>query len=190
MREFNKVSAKYWMTGLSKKIRQLGTDAAYLSIYLQTNHHTHSLGMFYLPLQYIAHDTGITLNKVEELLKALCAIDFCCYDFESEYIWLKNYALEQSGGALKENDNRVAQLQRYFEELPQLEFLDAFYETHKQDFHTPHVLVNPVLLNIPNPSNGIFCLYSHTTSKLFSAYAAHLAVITDFELPASPLFIS
>lgn len=135
MRDFNKIPAKFWMTSLSKQLKQSGPEVMLLSIYLQTNHHTHSLGIFYLPISYIAHDIGISLKKVKSLVQVLIDLNFCSYDFVKEYIWLKGYALEQAGGVLKQGDNRVTQLQKYFEELPYLEFTDEFYQVHKNDFH-------------------------------------------------------
>lgn len=152
MREFNKVSAKYWMTSVVKKIKRLGTDVMYLSIYLQTNHHTHSLGTFYLPLQYIAHDTGLDIQKIEEYIQELCKLDFCRYDFEQEYIWIKNYALEQSNGALKGGDSRIVQAQKYFEALPVLDFLQEFYLSHKDDFHLPPLMENQPKASVEAPS--------------------------------------
>lgn len=135
MREFNKVSAKYWMTSLTKHLKQLGPEALLLSIYLQTNHHTHSLGIFYLPINYIAQDTGIKPNKINDLLITLIKFGFCRYDFNHHYIWLLNYALEQTGGPLKESDNRVVQARKYYAELPLLDFIDEFLLRHREDFH-------------------------------------------------------
>lgn len=152
MREFNKVSAKYWLTPLIKKIKQLGTDAMYLSIYLQTNHHTHSLGVFYLPIQYIAHDTGMPVKNVQQQLQALCDLDHCLYDFEQEYIWVKDYALEQSSGALKGGDSRIIQAQKYFQGLPALDFLEEFYLAHKDDFHLPQITEIKTLPPVEAPS--------------------------------------
>lgn len=139
MREFNKISAKYWITNLSRKLKGFGSDTLLVSIYLQTNHHTHSLGIFYLPINYIAQDVGINAKKVKSIVENLVELDFCQYDFEQEYIWLKGYALEQSGGALKAGDNRVSQLQKYFEDLPALSFIEDFYQIHKDDFHLTHL---------------------------------------------------
>ncbi len=135
MREFNKISAKFWMAKFSRNLKQFGPEAMLLPIYLQTNHHTHSLGIFYLPIEYIAHDIGLEVNRVRDLLKYLVGLGFCQYDFEEKYIWLKDYAIEQAGGALKGHDNRVKQMQKYYAELPALDFLDEFFQIHKDDFH-------------------------------------------------------
>ncbi len=123
---------------MSFQTRQLvkeGPDTVLVALYLQTNHHSHSLGIYFIPSIYIARDTGITLERVQEIINQLEQLEFCQYDAEHEYIWLLNYGLDQVGGLLKKVDNRVIQLQKYFEQLPNLSFLGAFYQQHKDDFH-------------------------------------------------------
>lgn len=165
MRDFNKVSGKFWMSPFAKSLKQWGAEAMLLSIYLQTNHHTHSVGVFYLPIHYIAHDTGIPIQQVQTLLKVLCKANFCRYDFTEEYIWLINYALEQAGGPLKEGDNRIIQAQKYCEGLPQLDFLDEFYQTNKDDFHLVQCQKKQIITPLEAPSKGLLSSETETKTK-------------------------
>lgn len=135
MRDFCKFSPKFWMCAQTRRLVKEGPDTILVALYLQTNHHSHSLGIYFIPLIYIARDTGITLERVQEIINQLEQLEFCQYDAEHEYIWLLNYGLDQVGGPLKKVDNRVIQLQKYFEQLPSLSFLGAFYHQHKDDFH-------------------------------------------------------
>ncbi|MBV9575320.1 MAG: hypothetical protein JO149_01710 [Gammaproteobacteria bacterium] len=88
MRDFAKVSPQFWISEHGKQIKELGVAAQLIAFYLSTNPHASMIGIYYLPLTFIAHETGIDINEVKITLDKLSEIDFCTYDNRTEYIWV------------------------------------------------------------------------------------------------------
>lgn len=134
MRDFCKFSPKFWQSDLSWQLKALGIEAHFLAHYLQTNHHSNMLGAYYLPLSYIAHDTGIPEKHLPKLLHALQELNFCHYDFKRQYVWVVDLALMQTGEILRPGDKRIVALQKQFDDLPILEFISSLFEKYKTLF--------------------------------------------------------
>lgn len=162
MRDFCKFSPKFWQSDLSAKLKALGIDALLLAHYLQTNHHSTMLGVYYLPISYIAHDTGISEEHLFKLLAAFKTLNFCHYDFERHYIWVVDLALTQVGESLKAGDKRIIALQKQFEELPVLCFLRELYSKYHSLFY-----LNP---RIDPPSVKTACSIDAPSMDLQSKY--------------------
>lgn len=135
MRDFCKFSPKFLQSALSAKLKALGIEALLLAQYLQTNHHSTMLGAYYLPISYIAHDTGISEEHLFKLLAAFKTLNFCHYDFDRHYIWVVDLALTQVGEVLRAGDKRLIALQRQFEELPNLNFIAPLYAKYEALFY-------------------------------------------------------
>ena len=56
MKPFTKFYSDYWINPDNASLMQLGTDAKLMAIYLQSNAHHNMLGVYYLPLLYVACD--------------------------------------------------------------------------------------------------------------------------------------
>ncbi len=133
MRDYAKVSPKFWVETV-KQIKKfgLGVEAQHIALYLQTCPSSTMLGIYYLPVVIISHQTGIPSKNVIKALNGLCeALKFCSYDEEMEYIWVHDMALEQIGGPLKPTDNRVKGINDAYQALPNLSFLKEFFEIYK-----------------------------------------------------------
>lgn len=65
--------------------------------YLMTCRHRNQLGLYYLPISYIAEDTGISHDVVTEKLSKLSGPDigFCKYDHARRVIWVIKMAPRQ-----------------------------------------------------------------------------------------------
>lgn len=135
MREFCKFSPEFWGGHMHEKIKKLGKDALLLAVYLKTNRHTNMLGVYYLPLAYASHDTGIAIEEIQQLLEELSGINFCHYDPLHGIVWVVDLGFIQTGGPLKGHDKRVIQLQKQYEALPRLIFLQALYEKYQTAYH-------------------------------------------------------
>ncbi|ASF48096.1 hypothetical protein [Methylovulum psychrotolerans] len=61
MRDYGKVSPKFWTGRTGKAIKAEGMEAVLVAMYLMTSPHADMLGVYYLPTVYIAHDTGLPL---------------------------------------------------------------------------------------------------------------------------------
>ncbi|MHB1948752.1 MAG: conserved phage C-terminal domain-containing protein [Gammaproteobacteria bacterium] len=134
MREYAKVPAQFWINEQGRKIRKLGTEAQLISLYLFTNSHATMIGVYYLPITLIAHETCLSQDEANKGLADLCNIGFCSYDEITEYVWVHEMASEQIGLHLKPNDNRVKSVNEIVSSLPPLPFLNEFYSKYSQAY--------------------------------------------------------
>lgn len=139
MREFAKISPQFWIGETGKQIKSLGREAQLVALYLLTCPHSNMIGVYYLPVTFITHETGIPLKGALEALHSLSEVSFCTYNKATEYVWVHEMAYYQAGGQLKKNDNRVKGINDVFENLPNLPFLQRFFEK----YHTLFWLENP-----------------------------------------------
>lgn len=92
------------------------------------------IGIYYLPVAFIAHETGLPVEGVLKALQRLCDLGFCSYDVPAEYVWVHEMAFDQISIQLKPNDNRVKAINEAYRALPVLSFLQAFYEKYVHAF--------------------------------------------------------
>jgi uncharacterized phage protein (TIGR02220 family) len=135
MRDYAKLSPQFWINATGRKIKQAGLSTQLIALYLITNPHATMLGLYYLPITFIAHETGLSLADATQSLHILCQIGFCSYDDVSEYIWVHEMAAEQIGASLKVTDNRIKAINEAYLAFPNLSFLPAFYAKYKEAFH-------------------------------------------------------
>lgn len=100
-----------------------------------TSPHANMLGLYYLPILYIAHETGLGLEGASKGLKSTIEAGFCSYDEDTEMVWVHEMAAYQVGKALKPGDNRCAGVRSEYASLTENPFLSLFYERYKDDFH-------------------------------------------------------
>jgi len=135
MHNYRKVYPSFWVGEKACELRELGSIAHLMAINLMTNAHTDILGIYYLPIPYLAHDIAISAEEATAALNKLCAFGFCRYDEQSEYIWVVNMTKYQIEEALKPQDNRVKHIQTLYESLPKLPFLTDFYKMYAAYLH-------------------------------------------------------
>lgn len=134
MREFAKISPQIWIDDQGRKIKKLGLETKLVSLYLMTNPHANMIGVYYLPISFIAHEIGLTLEQAESAIYKLCQIDFCSYDTETEYVWVHEMGMTQISSQLKSKDHRVKGLNEAFNALPELPFKRHFFEKYSELF--------------------------------------------------------
>src|SRR3990167_11398483 len=134
MREYAKVSPKIWINNTGRKLKKLGIEVQFVALYLQTNPHANMIGIYYLPISLIAHETGLSNEAAKLAVSSLCSMDFCSYDAELEYVWVHDMAMDQIAEQLKPYDNRVKSVNLAFSALPELSFLDAIYKKYARLF--------------------------------------------------------
>jgi uncharacterized phage protein (TIGR02220 family) len=135
MREFAKVSPQIWINEQSRKLKRLGIEAQLIAFYLSTCPHSSMIGVYYLPIAFISHETGISHDVVLSTLQNLEEINVCTYDKSTEYIWVHDMAFDQISSKPKFNDNRVKAIHDAFHGLPDLPFLDKFKEKYGEAFY-------------------------------------------------------
>jgi hypothetical protein len=86
----------------------MGRDAQVLALYAITAPGSNMIGLFYLPLPIIAHETGIPFEGVKEAIRTLSEGGFLQYDEAEEVVWIPEMAKFQIGdGPLAPKDNRI-----------------------------------------------------------------------------------
>lgn len=134
MRDYSKVSGQFWTGRTGRSIRG-DMQTQIVALYLMTSPHANMIGVFHCPLIYIAHETGSPLEGALKGLQRLIEGGFCTYDDESETVWVHEMAKYQIGAELKATDNRVKDIQKQFEILPQSLIKQGFQEKYGAAYH-------------------------------------------------------
>src|SRR5579862_2114415 len=132
MREFAKVPPQFWFNASERK--KLGWQAQLVAVYLLTSPHANMIGIYYLPVNFIAHEIGISMEEASKGLRGLIEIQFCSYDDHSEFVWVHDMGFSQICKQLKPADNRVKAVQDLYYDLPDLGFLKGFYDKYAEAF--------------------------------------------------------
>jgi hypothetical protein len=135
MRDFAKVSPKFWLSDTGRKLRALGSEALVTGLYLSTSPHSNMLGLFYQPLQMIAHETGLGIEGASKGLQCCIEAGFCSYDQTSEMVWVHEMAAEQIATELSASDKRCIGLNKDYAALIENPFLGAFFDKYAGAFH-------------------------------------------------------
>ncbi|HEY1956719.1 MAG TPA: hypothetical protein VGH28_13960 [Polyangiaceae bacterium] len=79
-----------------------------LATYLMTSPHANMIGLYYLPLVTITHETGLSERTVRAALAVLASpeIDIAHYDADADLVWLPAMASYQIAPELKAGDKR------------------------------------------------------------------------------------
>ena len=135
MRDYGKVSPQFWIGETGKKLRKAGAEAQVVSLYLMTCPHSNMIGMFYMPLMYIAHETGLGLEGASKGLARASEAGFCMYDEGSEVVWVLEMARFQIGDSMSAGDKRCKGVQNEYDSVPAIPYLALFYGRYSSVFH-------------------------------------------------------
>lgn len=134
MRDYGKISPQFWI-GKSGKAMRGNVEAQIVALYLMTSPHAEMTGVFYCPVMYIAHETGLTMEGAIKGLQSLCDSDFCTFEADADTVFVHEMAKFQIGDDLKPNDNRVIGVQKIYANMPESPIRRGFYERYKAAFH-------------------------------------------------------
>lgn len=155
MRDYAKVSARFWTGETGKKIKAHGPEATIVALYLMTSPHSNMLGLYFLPKMYIAHETGLPFEGASKGLQRCIEGDFCTYEEASEMVFVHEMARFQIADQLKPGDKQVKGIARELEKLPQTALFKGFYEKYATSFHLPEVKgLRRALKGPPKPRAG------------------------------------
>jgi len=151
MRDYSKVSPRFWTGDTGRQIRKLGPECQVVAFYLFTCPSANMLGLYYLILPTLCHETGIPLEGAFKALRSLRDIGFAYYDESTEHVYVPNMAREQIGERLKTKDNRHVAVLRELEQLRKTPFFNDFVNRYREAFELESVdLVKP----LPSPFGG------------------------------------
>lgn len=134
MRDYSKISAQFWTGKTGRELRG-NLEAQVLALYLVTNQHSNMEGVYYCPVMFMAHETGMTLEGASKTLRRLIEIGFCTYDAPSEVVFVHEMAAHQIGDALKPKDNMVKSVQLEFDRMPEGKIKHCFFEKYGAAYH-------------------------------------------------------
>lgn len=117
--KFNKLESNFWT---DEKVRAWDTKTQFLALYILTNPHRHTEGLYRLPKHYIAGDLSISIEKVDKLLADLIKTDFIAYDDKNSIILIKK-ALKYSP---TRNKNHQKAALKKLKELPKTYLFKEF----------------------------------------------------------------
>lgn len=129
MREFGKVSPQFWVGETGKSIRG-DFEAQIVALYLMTSPHSRAIGIFYCPVHYMAHETGLTIEGAWKGLRRLIEAEFCEYDEASETVFVVKMAAHQIGDDLKPTDKRLIGVQKEVRNLPESRLKSSFLRVY------------------------------------------------------------
>ena len=154
MRDYGKVSPKFWIGATGKKLRKAGACAQIVGLYLQTGTLTNMLGLYYLPMTTVAHETGLGMEGAYKGLARCIEAQFCAYDEAKEMVWVFEMAKYQIADSLKPEDRRCAGIQNDYDALPENPYLEGFFDKYAEAFHLTRKRQN--IIETPCPIEGAY----------------------------------
>jgi hypothetical protein len=151
MRDYSKVSPKFWTGSTGRQIRKLGHQAQVISFYAFTCPSANMIGLYYLSLPTLCHETGSPLEGALKALRSLSEAGFCHYSEEHEQLFVPNMAREQIGETLTKKDNRHKAVVRELEQYRKSPFFNQFLRIYKDCFELEAVEFEP---EPPSPLEG------------------------------------
>lgn len=133
MRKFASIPPRIWQADL-KAVRG-DLEAIAVHYHLTTSGHANMLGLYYVPVAYIAHEVGCSQEGASKGLLALIEADICSYDFKREIVWVHDMASDQIAPQLSEKDKRVKGIADQLAMLPICPITLGFYAKYRISFH-------------------------------------------------------
>lgn len=187
MRDYGMVSPRFWIGETGRKLRKF-PDAQRIAMYLLTAPMADMTGVFYCPVATILNDVGAPceplLNSskglsspsegastpldrgfegVKKALLTLQELGFCVYDFESEFVFVKEMARWQIAPKLKPSDNRSKGLRKTVENMPN-PMRALFIARYNEDFALG--FEEPELEKMLSECEGLISLYKAPSKPL------------------------
>lgn len=134
MRDYARIGPQFWIGKTGKELRKRGAECQVVAMYLISSPHSNMLGLYYLPLMFIAHETGLSIEGASKGLRSSIEAGFCAYDDDSEMVWVYEMAKYQIGDSLKPADKRCLGVQNEYNSLPDNPYLSGFYEKYSIAF--------------------------------------------------------
>jgi hypothetical protein len=142
VRDYAKTSPRFWTGETGRLIRKFGAPTQVIAFYLFTCPNSNMIGLYYLPLPTLCHETGSTLEGASKALLSLSEVGFAYYDEESELVFLPNMAREQIGDRLMKKDNRHKAVLRELEQFRKSSFFNDFLHIYRHSYELHDVVPN------------------------------------------------
>jgi hypothetical protein len=134
LRDYGTVASQFWVRGTGKELRG-DMEAQIVALYLMTSPHANMIGVYHLPVMYLAHETGMSPEGATKALQRLASLDFCTY--EDEWVCVHNFAANQIGEELKPEDKRVKGVMNELAKVPAGKCRESFISRYQDPYHLP-----------------------------------------------------
>jgi hypothetical protein len=191
MRDFAKVSPRFWTGEIGRKLRLLHGDYQRVAFCLLTCPEANMIGLYDMSVLMLTHYLGMEQQKglrspfeapskplpspfegVISILKVLeNDVLFCKYDAENELVWIPEMAHDQIGPHLRVRDNKIKAVVKLL--FPYRNH--PYYQEFLERYQVPYNLKN---LTIPGTYHGPRQLALEAPSK---------PLRSPFEAPSKPL---
>jgi hypothetical protein len=135
MRDYAQVSPAFWTGKTGREIRKRGLECQVVAMYLMTCPHSNMIGLYYLPVIFISHETGLTIEGASKALQSLSEVHFCTYDEDSETVFVHEMARYQIGSSLVVTDKRVKGVENEIKKFHNSQLLNAFLRRYAVAYH-------------------------------------------------------
>jgi hypothetical protein len=137
MRDYGKVSPQFWTGRTGRAIRAAGPDAQIVALYLMTAPGASMTGLYYLPVQTIAYETGLPLQGASKGLASLSEVGFAEYDAENEVVWVREMAAHQIAEVIKTTDNRHIAIVKESQKLAYSSVYARWFARYREPYSLP-----------------------------------------------------
>jgi len=137
MRDYGKVSPQFWTGTTGRRIRALGANAQVVALYLMTCPASSMIGLYYLPLPTLAHETGIPLEGACKALRSLSEVGFAEYDEANEIVLVHAMARHQIGERIVKADKRHLGVTREAQKLTYSSLFAKWYARYREPYDLP-----------------------------------------------------
>jgi len=135
--DYGKAMTSFWDT--TGKALNGNTDALALALYFISNRHANGIGLYYIPLQYIVFDLGLTEKRAWEAIMALHKAGWLCYDRENGVVWVQKMAYNEVSDP--NNEKRQKWVQAEFDRQPKSVLSGHWLNEYRDHFDLyPHGL--------------------------------------------------
>lgn len=129
---------RFWR---DNKVKQLSSNGKYLFSYMITSPYNNELGLYYMPLALVAHDTGLNENTVKVEMNKLIEASLVKYDYQNEMVFVVNFLRFNN----QENSISVKEVESILENLPETYLIKDFLESvivNKLSYINEDVIIN------------------------------------------------
>ncbi len=130
VKDYPKVLSYFWTNGIGREFHALRMSVRLLALYLITCVHANLLGVFYLPIVYIAHDLNLSEKEIYQGLEQLKNLDFCSYDKAMQYVWVHEMLNHQVSSTRESKQRLLLIINAELRFLPPLLFRTEFNQKY------------------------------------------------------------
>lgn len=143
MRDYGKIVPGFWTGATGNALKAKGPEAVLVAVNLMTSPHANMIGLYRLPISYLAEDTGLPFEGgfegASKGLRSCCEVGFCAYDEATQYVFVYEFARYQTAESLKAGDNRHKAVLTIIDSLNNCPLLPLFYGLYAHSYNLPEV---------------------------------------------------